>query len=265
MSARSLFAVFLVVALAGCENALATSGQKTGFIEVRTYSNGSGGFALAPVGAFYGQSNLVFNPPVAGLCAVAPYSPVPPGGASGLRTLDAGPRLLTLLPGREDTLHVVEQFGLRLYRTLLVAGIPVTPGDTLAVTIPGSIEFPGLTIRTRTAELFTFVDPGAPVVGEPVNLTWRSPGAPGSAMVFFLRYANSLAPGGVPNEQIVCGFADDGAGTIDPSYLNGWQTAPLTSRSIAATRVRYNEIQVDSRTRVTIVSTFEIPTPSILP
>lgn len=166
---------------------------------------------------------------------------------------------------REDTLHVVEQFGLRLYRTLLVAGIPVTPGDTLAVTIPGSIEFPGLTIRTRTAEVFTFVDPGAPVVGEPVNLTWRSPGAPGSTMVFFLRYANSIAPGGVPNEQIVCGFADDGSGTIDPSYLNGWQSAPPTSRAIAATRLRYNEIQVDSRTRVTIVSTFEIPTPPIIP
>lgn len=265
MSVRKLSALLFVFGLSACEDALETSGQKTGFIEVRTYDSGSGGFAIAPVGAFYGQSNLTFNPPVEGLCAIAPYTAVPQGGASGLQTLDAGPRLITMLPGREDTLNVVEQFGLRLYRTSLVAGIPHIPGDTLSVVVPGGVGFPGLTIRTRTAESFTFTAPGAPVVDEPVNLTWRTPTAPGSIMVFFLRYANANSTGATPNEQVFCGFTDDGAGSIDVEHLNGWQTAPAESRSVAATRLRFNEIQVDSRTRLTIVSTFELPLPTIIP
>ena len=69
--------------------------------------------------------------------------------SGSLLTLNAGEFLFTSIGGRVDTLAPLLGLSLRVYSAIRPLGIPYTPGDTLAVTIPGSVSgFPASAIET---------------------------------------------------------------------------------------------------------------------
>lgn len=262
MRAALLPVAVLALATTACDDVLEPRGVDSAFISVSTYANGSGGYVLSPVGQFYEDANLALNPPVAGLCELLAFDPDESETISGFATLDAGPFILAQLPAREDTLYLGIESGLRIYRLGQQAGVAHTPGDTLTVVVPVSGAFPQASIAVRTAESFEIGPVGVPEVNQDLTLTWNASPQPGSAMRYALRYANAASTGEL-NEQLVCIFADDGEGEIDAGFLQGWLNA--NQREVVATRIRASEIQVNEGSRITMISTFQVPTPLLEP
>jgi hypothetical protein len=130
------------------------------------------------------------------------------------------------------------------------------------VQIPGRAgSYPAVGIKVRSAEVFDHSPVPVPAEGEDITVTWDPAAEPGAIMSFSLRYAVSPSEG-VLNQQLFCGFADDGTHTFPAAMLAGWRNSLLDTREVKATRLRYNEVTVDARTRVAFISTFSRPTPS---
>lgn len=223
---------------------------------------GSGGtYVMKPEAAFYDKTDLSFSTFPNDTCVIAAY--VPTGTLSGgLRTLNAGEFLFTAVSGRVDTLAPTPGLGIRVYTALRASGIPYLPGDTLSLTVPGAAGgFPASAARVKTSEAFTHDAIGVPGEAESLNLTWTAASSGGSRMTFSLRYANPFALG-QENEQLFCSFVDDGSAVVAPDFLNGWRTSVGNIRSTRVARIRWTEVVIDDRTRLSLVSTFARPLPT---
>lgn len=262
MRSRLLAVLLLPAALGACNDILPANDGKTGFVALTTYDNGAGGFALSPLGAFYGRSDLAFVPPQLDACQDIQYSTT--GQLPSTRSLDAGPRVLTVLPTRQDTLLPEAEFGLILYRSPLTAGIPHVPGDSITVIVPGGPGFPAASARLKTAESFTHDPVTVPAQGDPLVVRWQAAPSSDAIMALSLRYAD-LNSTGLPNRQVFCAFIDDGEYAIPFFVINGWAAATSGSRETVFSRIRVREVQVAGDVRFTVTSSFDRPTPLLQP
>lgn len=247
-----------------CLEGIDTPNGRFGTIAAAALDNGAGGYIMDPEAAFYGETDLGYTPFANDTCIVLAYSNITTVNSS-LRTLNAGDRLFTSVSGRIDTLVPIPNVNLRVYTPSRINGIPFIPGDTLSITVPGSVSgFPASAISVRTAEPFTHSTIGIPTENQSLTVTWTPAPAPGSQMTFSLRYANAVATNGL-NEQVFCSFNDDGAAVIGADYLNGWRTALNDLRSTRVVRIRSREIVVDTRTKLSVISSFARPLPVFAP
>lgn len=258
MRVRLLPLLFLALGTTACLETLQPPEGRFGTITAAAYDNGAGTYVLRPEAAFYDRTDLTYTPAVGDTCVTAAYTPILTISGS-LLTLNAGEFLFTSIGGRVDTLAPLGGLSLRVYSAIRPLGIPYTPGDTLAVTIPGSVSgFPASAISVRTAEAFTHDSIRVPGATEDLTLAWTPAPSAGSQMTFSLRYANGFSSG-TANEQLFCSFTDDGTATIDSDYLSGWRSALNDVRSTRAVRIRSREITIDGRTRLNIISSFGQP------
>jgi hypothetical protein len=202
----------------------------------------TGGFATAPVALFVHGNFNIPNTSARDRCQVLDF--LAGGTVSGLNYVSAGSEIALRLSGSTATLIEKTDGTVRTY-VLPTPGqtIPVTPGDTAFLTVPGATGgFPASEISVRTAEPFT-LDP-APVgaEGSDVPLQWTAAPHPNSVMVISLRYA--LATSAVQNQQIYCELIDDGAFTIPGDLAFSWQATGTKLRTVAASRYRATLKQV---------------------
>lgn len=255
---RAAFAL-LVLSTGACVDTLDIPDARYGVVSLAAYQDDVTGVAVAPEVVFYDKTDLRVSPPVVDSCVVSSYNPNPSVGASAA-TLSGGDSLVITVRSRSDTLRPFFIGALAIYRPPTGRVIPLVPGDTVSLQVPGSAGgFPAVTANTRTAEAFTHDPVVLPATGQPLTLTWTPAPVPGSQMTFSLRYANAFAADQTPNEQIFCGFADDGSGTIRPDVLDFFRNAPAASRSVRAIRIRVKEVVIDSRTRLGFISTYGVP------
>ncbi len=265
MRVRVLILSALVLALGACLSPLEIPFGRFGTISVRTFDDGAAGFLMAPEAAFYDQTELSYQPYLSDTCFVLDYIAPNDNNFTTARTLDAGEFIVTNVSGRTDSLAPVPNLAIRLYESMAPFGYPFVPGDTLTVTVPGATGgFPAAVVKVKTAEPFTHGPVGVPAANENLALTWTPAPSPGTQITFSMRYANNLSTGGL-NEQVFCSFVDDGTGTVRASYLDGWRTATNDLRDVRVVRVRANEIEIDNRTRLALVSTYGLPLPPIDP
>ena len=129
--------------------------------------------------------------------------------------------------------------------------------------VPGAaVGFPTVTLSARTSEEFTYDPIPDPTAIGPIAFAWTPAPVSGSSMVLSLRYANELSSGEV-NEQIYCGFVDDGSATIPSVLTAGWVNSLDGRRAIRATRFRSRTTLLDEGRRFTFISTFTLPLPAI--
>jgi hypothetical protein len=258
--ARSFALLALSVVGAACVDTLEPSKNRFGLVSYAALTDEVRGYVMDPEASFYDRTDLRYTPPPADSCVVAAYVAAPIAGSS-FPTLSAGDFLVSQVGAQRDTLRGAVEFGAFVYRPVRRTGIPFTPGDTVTVQIPGSLTgFPGATVALRTAEAFTADSIGIPETStEDLTVTWTAAPAPGSLMTVSLRYGNSFGTGQL-NEQIFCGFTDDGSATIRAPLLSGWRNAPQGLRETRIIRLRSKELQIDDRTTLTVISSFGRPT-----
>jgi hypothetical protein len=249
-------AAALLPLLAGCLDVTTPNSGRAGFMTIATYDDGASGFVISPVAGFYGSSSLQYVPPQVETCQLLAYTGLS-NLPSGTQTLDAGPELALALPGRTDVLVPENQFGLRVYVSPVVSGIPHVPGDTLRVTVPGGEEYPAASLSVRTSEDFTHTPVGVVPQNEDLIVDWTSAPEPGSVMIVSLRYANEISSG-VVNQQVRCAFTDDGSGTIPGFLVSGWNST-VGDRETVFSRIRFIEANVGGDARLTLLSTFNRP------
>ena len=255
---RSLPVAALVLTSA-CVDTLDIPDARYGVVSISTYADDLAGTTMAPEAIFYDKTDLRITPPGADSCQFAAYTANPNVNTNSF-TLSAGDFLLSTVRTRTDTLRPYFVGNLAIYRPPTGRVIPFVPGDTLTLQVPGAPSgFPAITANVRTAEAFTHDPVTIPAEGQPLALRWTPAPQPGSLMTFALRYANSFSTDQSPNEQVFCGFTDDGTGTIPAEYLDFWRNAPVASRSVRAIRLRVKEVVIDSRTRLAFVSTYGVP------
>lgn len=255
----SRFAVAaLAVSSLGCLDGLDTPDGKAGFITIDVLSTGADAFAVRPFGVFYDETNLRFDRPSPGRCAILPYFDEDPQFNSG-KTMNIGESVATSLPTGTDELLPTTEFGFTFYRNQNAGGIPLVPGDSMSFTITGGEGFPATSIVDATPEAFTFSAVGVPEVAEAIPLSWSAPTIEGSIINFSLRFADDFSEGPV-NRQITCWFEDDGADEIPRSFVDGWIRAKNDERSVSATRLRSKVVQVGDDIALTMVSTLSVPT-----
>jgi hypothetical protein len=249
-------ATALLPLLAGCLDVTTPNSGRAGFMTISTYDDGASGFVISPVAGFYAASSLQYVAPQLETCQLLAYTGLS-NFPSGTRTLDAGPELALALPGRTDVLLPEDQFGLQVYVSPLVSGIPHVPGDTLRVTVPGGTGYPAVALSLRTAEDFTHSPVGVGTQNEDLIVDWTPAPADGSVMIVSLRYANEISSG-VVNQQVRCAFTDDGSGTIPGFLVSGWN-ASVGDRETVFSRIRFIEVDVGGDARMTLLSTFNRP------
>ena len=262
MRALRVGPLLTAVALTACVDGLSPASERTGFISATTVNIGAGpNYAVTFVGAFYRYDGLEvgFEPPET--CQAYVYSSLPVPIAS-FPTIDAGDRLITTISGRQDTLLKTNALGVTSYQLAgTIGSVPLTPGDTLSIVIPGALAgFPAATVRVRTSEPFTFDPVGTAGETQPVPVTWTAAPAPGSVMLFYLRFS-SLSTTDEPNTEIRCAFTDDGSGSVPVPFSSAWSAAPPGSRSVVVQRARLSTVSLDSKTRVSLLSFFDRPLP----
>lgn len=245
-----------VVLGTGCVDQLPVPTGRYGAISAPAFAGTGGSYALRPQAAFYGRTDLSYVPITTDTCVVALYSESS-GVSNSLNFLNAGDFIRTSVSGRVDSLFPLSGISLRVYEFPLVSGIPFTPGDTLTIVVPGA-TFPASAISVRTAEAFTHDSVMVPAIGAGLPVAWTAGIASGSQMTFSLRYNNGFTTSGL-NEQVFCSFIDDGSATIPSIYLDGWRETTNNQRATRVTRVRSNEVTVDTRTRLVVISTFARP------
>lgn len=248
--------------LTSCIPGVETARERRAFISAVALEAGLDVYATQPIGAFYRVDGLSAGIGQVETCRFAAYSPIPPNVAT-LPTLPAGERLYTDIGGRRDTLFRTSSLGVETYQLRSGGAIPYTPGDTLFLEVPGDdAGFPAANILVRTAEPFVFDEPGEGTEGQPLTVTWTASPLAGSLMTVSLRF-NSIGGSDDPNAQIYCTFTDDGSGEVPANLTSSWIASAPASRSHFATRIRYTELVIDSRTSVTLLSYFERPTPPL--
>lgn len=261
MRLRVLSVAALLLATTACLETLDPPTGRLGIIVMDTYESGSD-YVLKPIATFYDQTNAAFAAAHTDTCFVAPYSV---GGTfTNVLTMSVGEELSMVTPNGIHALVPENAIGYLFYQAEAATGIVHTPGDTVQVQIPGNgTDYPAVNITVRTAEEFTHDAVPVPADGDTnIDLVWSPAPEPGSIMSFSLRYVTPGSQTGLINQQVFCGLADDGAHTIHSSLLNGWRNAQDGLRDLKVTRLRYSEVTVDTRTKLNLVSTFSLPTPT---
>lgn len=251
--------IAVVVIVTACVDQLPVPTGRYGTITAQTFGRLGGGYAMRPVAAFYGSTDLSYAPFPTDTCLIAAYADSAAVNG-GLQLLNAGDFIQTSVSGRVDSLVPPSSLPLRVYQFPDEFGIPFTPGDTLSVVIPGA-TFPASAVSVRTAEPFAHGAIGIPAVDASLPLSWDAAVASGTYMTFSLRYFNGSGVVRL-NEQIFCSFIDDGDATIPAAYLNGWRDAQDDLRATRVTRVRSREVSIDARTNLVLISSFSQPVPS---
>jgi len=266
MRAFRFIPVAAALLASGCIDGLSPASERTGFISASTVSLGGGtSYGLTFIGAFYRFDGLEVGFEEPDACQGYVYTPGPiPVGT--FPTVNAGDRLITLISGRQDTLVRSSVSGIESYTlSSSVGSVPMIPGDTLTVDIPGSLDgFPAVSVRVRTAEPYVFDPLVTPADGAPLAMTWTAAPAPGSLMLVYMRFS-SLSTSDIPNTEIRCAFTDDGSGSLIPGFTSAWFNSPLASRSVVTQRARLTTAVVDSKTKVLLVSFFDRPLPAGVP
>lgn len=261
-SSRALASLLLAATASACLDVGAPKPVAVGFLTQSAHSDDSTGYLLAPEATFYGNVNLAVNNPPADSCFIAVVQST--GGDTPIyTTLDAGPGIFTRLgTTRQDTLLPVLSGGILSYRPRLGERIPFVPGDSIEIVVPGAaVGFPAVMLQSRTSEAFTHDLIPTPTAVAAIPFSWTPAPAPGSAMVLSLRYANSFSSGAV-NEQIYCGFVDDGSATVPANLTTGWVNSLDGRREIRVTRLRTKTTLLDGGRRFTFISTFTLPLPA---
>lgn len=262
---RAFAVLALTLVVAACVDTLEPSKNRFGLVSYTAFTDEVRGYVMDPEATFYDKTDLRYTPPPADSCVLAAYVAAPIAGSS-FPTLSAGDFLVTQVGAQRDTMRGAIEFGAYVYRPARKTGIPFTPGDTVTVQIPGSVAgFPGATLSLRTAEAFTASTVGIPESAtEDLPLTWTPAPVAGSLMTVSLRYGNAFSTGAL-NEQIFCGFTDDGSGTIPATLLSGWRNAISGLRESRLIRLRSKELAIDDRTTLTVLSSFGRPTATFTP
>lgn len=251
----------LALSSMGCLEGLDTPDGKAGFITVDLQSTSGDAYATRPLGVFYDETSLRFNPAVPGRCAELPFFDDDPDFNAG-KTMNVGESVVATLPSGTGTLLPTTEFDFTFYRASDAGGIPVVPGEVISFAIPGGDGYPAAMIADATPEVFTFADVPVPLVAQDIDITWTPPTTEGSIINFSLRFADDFSEGPV-NRQISCWFTDDGADQIPASFMDGWIRARDGVRYVSATRLRSKVLQVEDDVELTMISTLSVPTESI--
>lgn len=263
MRLRVLPLTALVVGLSACVEQIETPNGRFGSISVSAFSDGGSGNLLNLEAAFFGDTDLDFATPTSDTCFIAQF--VPSNNINtGFRYLNAGDALAVRTGSRIDSMYPIVGIPVRVYESSRSIGIPYTPGDSVAVTIPGTAAFPAASISGKTAEAFTHSPIPVPAEGADILASWTAAPSPGSTMTYSLRYANSFSTG-AQNEQLICSFVDDGAATIPAAFLNGWRGAQGGNRGTLVGRIRSRQVELDSRTRLLMVASYTQPLSVLTP
>lgn len=248
--------------LGACIDTLEPSVNRFGLVTYPTSQDEARGYIMDPEAVFYDRTDLQYTPPATDSCVVQAYAPPLTAGSSFL-TVSAGEFLVSAVGTQRDTMRAATEVGALVYRPTRRTGITFTPGDSVRLEIPGTpAGFPRAAVTLRTAEAFTFapVDPTA-ALDQDLDLSWSPAPVPGSLMTVALRYANARSNGPV-NEQVFCGFADDGRATIRADLLAGWRANAAGLRETRFIRLRSVELRLDDRNTLTVLSSFSVPTPT---
>lgn len=257
MRYRILSLAALAVVLTACVDQLEPPNGRFGSISATAFASGGGSPVLSLEAAFYGETDIGFEVPTQDSCFLAQFSETNTIN-TGLTYLRAGDFLTVRTGARIDTMRPITGLPVRIYESRRTPGIPFTPGDSVAVDIPGSASFPAASISVKTAEAFTHSPINVPAADEDLVLSWTAAPAGGSIMTVSLRYANAFSSGS-QNEQLFCSFVDDGAATISADFVNGWRTATEDNRSTSLNRVRQRQVELDPRTTLLFLSTYGQP------
>lgn len=223
------------------------------------------GYTASPTGTFYSASGLGVPTATApwDSCRVQSYSVT--SGSVGLGSvfpsMNAGASIQLKLPSRTDSLFPATLGTETQYTPRNVSGIPYTPGDSVAVVIPGAtgdLGYPGITFKGKTAEAFVLENFGTPEVGSGIALRWNAGQDLNSTMVFSFRY--STLGSDALSTQINCQFRDDGADSIPTRYVAAWVVA--VQKTWIASRVRTYVAPVSKGGYFDFISTYDIPTPA---
>lgn len=260
MRSRVLAVAAVLLATTACLDSLTPPNGRLGVIYLDAYESGPD-YVLKPTGFFYHRTSSAFSTGNLDTCFVAnPPSvnqPIPQN------TMDVGDQITLVHDGGSEVLDITDLGGFYYYESGLATGFAFTPGDTIAVSIPGNGgNYPPVNLAVRSAESFTHGPVPVPDEGVAIDLTWDAAPEPGSAMQFRLLYATPASQTGTYNQQVYCRLEDDGAHTIPAALLNGWRTAFNDLREAQAERLRFSVLDVDSRTKVVLLSTFLVPTPT---
>jgi hypothetical protein len=248
----------------GCIEGLQPAREKTGFVSFTMYRDAIGNEFMRPVGAFYKYDGLTLENYSTDTCFFANYSETTPTLAF-LPTLQAGEVLITEVSGETDSMFMNTEFGLLVYQALEGTTIPMTPGDTLDLTIPGAFGgFPAANLSIKTAEDFRFTTPDTAARDVPMPVEWTAATAPGSRMRLSFRFASSVATT-TPDRQLFCDLADDGAYTMSAVNADAFRLSPYEYRSWVATRVRTRSTVLEEDVTVHLVSSYQQPLPLYVP
>jgi hypothetical protein len=260
MRSRVLAVAAVLLATTACLDSLTPPNGRLGVIYLDAYESGPD-YVLKPTGYFFEQTVSAFTTGNLDTCFVA----LPPAINQPIpqNTMSVGDQITLLHDGGSEVLDIEDLGGFFWYESGLASGFAFTPGDTIDVSIPGNGgNYPPVNLSVRTAETFTHGAVPVPAEGVNIDLTWDAAPEPGSAMQFNLLYATPASQTGTYNQQVYCRLVDDGSHTIGAPLLNGWRTAFNDLREARAERLRYNVLDVDSRTKVVLLSTFMVPTPT---
>lgn len=247
-----------------CEGSLTVPGQNAtwGFITIAASKNNAGEYRVAPLAQFFKgnlatvpNAQIVFDSCVPGLSYEAA-----PEVVAGVTFLDAGDQVLLQLGQRVDTLPRVTSAINTTYQKAPNTTIGYTPGDSIAVTIPGAVGgYPGSDIRGKSAEPFTSDPVVAPTSTNTMNLKWTPATDFNSAMIVSLRYQRSQDT--QISQQILCSFTDDGTDSIPFRNHRLWSDPSNVKREAVFTRLR-TSIKAQGNGVLEILSRFQNPTPT---
>lgn len=260
-AAVRVIALVGVVGLAwvGCRDAtFSTSTIPTGILTVLGRSE-AGHYVVRPEAAFAfagtapsGDSRSTLD-----TCQAGEFGPQ---GGGFPEQLDAGDSILFVLGSDTTVLRPTDHGGLIVYGSD-PQDLEFVPGDAISFTIPGADGgFPAATISSRTAPVLTSLTPipAQPSLDQSLTLTWEPVGDDSSRFELQLLYAT---PGAQDFDQrVVCGWRDDGTGTIRSELLAGWITSEV--HRIEVTRYRTRLLTLGD-TVVYLLATFDTVPPVV--
>ncbi len=249
----------VVMASAACISSTAPAPVNYGYLTVVAQQSGAG-YVASTVGSFFSATGIsagtTFTPWDS--CQAQNYSPTSSVGLGELYpSVSAGSFIQVKLGARTDSIFPVIAGNAMEYH-LRAGGIPYTPGDTIAIVVPGTAaDFPAVTLKAKTAEAFVMENFATPVAGANIDLRWNAAQDQNAVMVVTFRFAFASD---AQNAQIYCQFKDDGTGTIPAKYATDWATS--TNRSWMASRIRSSVTSVARGGTFNIISAFDLPTPA---
>jgi hypothetical protein len=176
-------------------------------------------------------------------CTPTSYAPAQP--LTNVQFIDAG-TAVTLRAGNSTADMLPVSAGGNANYSIPGDGLmPMTPGDSIVVTIPGSINgFPGGEIRAKTAESFTIPDIQVPAINRGIPLSWTPASDLNSIMLISFRFAGQGSSGDL-NSQMLCAFVDNGSDSLPARHATPWVQSVGGLREVVATRLRTNIVSFD--------------------